>query len=378
MTEPEPHPSPSFYHLVERGRRAQRYFVLLALGVVILSLLAWVQWRAIARFAKASKEDYVQEVRGFAPESSEEYLSQSNRNSTNTPAELGPASSLQGAQAQGSQAKDSQGKDSQAKDSQAQAAQGQNSEPREGELEANQDASASKEPVSFYRYRVNPNNFVVEPLLATDEKKTGSGAQTSSRKLFLITIDDAPDDHMLDLAKACSEAGVKAIFFVNGFFLKDKAQVAAVKKVLAMGHSIGNHSHSHSKLTLLSYEEQKKEIVDFNLALEDALGVRPRFFRPPFGEYSADTLQICAEAGLTLLNWTYGYDDLSAYDTPEALTKITLESPHLSSGATLVFHDRPNTAKAMPDILRGLLDMGYQSVDPAFIASDSPGPAPEE
>lgn len=343
-SEPQPPPSsPSFYHLVERGRRAQRYLVALSLGVFILSGLAWYQWRAIANFAKVSKEDYDQEVRGFASEATRDDLFQGASSATNI-----PAPSLQGSVSE------------------------------EGEAEAEASTSSASEPVSLYRYRVNPNNFMVEALPTGDGEKAETKDQAFSQKLFLLTIDDAPDEHMLDLAKACSEAGVKAIFFVNGFFLQDKAQVEAVKKLIAMGHCIGNHSHGHSKLTLLSYEEQKKEILDFNQALEDALGVRPRFFRPPFGEYSAETLQICAEADLTLLNWTYGYDDLSAYKTPEALTKITLESPHLSSGATLVFHDRPSTAQAMPGILRGLLDMGYQPVDPNLIASDEPAPISAE
>lgn len=387
-------PSPSFYHLVEQGRRAQRYLILLAIGVLILSALALVQWRAIARFAKASQADYAQEVRGFAEKVPKDNLLHKNAKATNTPAPLASPSLSARHEFPGSQA-------------------------REGEAAASQSAAPEQSSVSFFRYRLNPNNFVVEALPAKEGEKEKTGGQFSSQdqaqgqaqdqaqgkaldqaqsqaaqdhgkdqgqeqsqaatpKLFLITIDDAPDEHMLDLAKACSDAGVKAIFFVNGFFLQDKAQVAAVKKVLAMGHSIGNHSHSHSKLTLLSYEEQKKEIVDFNQALEATLGVRPRFFRPPFGEYSADTLQLCAEAGLTLLNWTYGYDDLSAYKTPEALTKVTLESPRLIPGATLVFHDQPCTAKALPDILRGLLDMGYQPVDPALIASDGPAPMPEE
>lgn len=379
-SEPQPsspQPSPSFYHLVEQGRRAQRYVALLAIGVLILSTLALVQWRAIARFAKASQADYAQEVRGFAEKAPKDDLLHKNENSTNTPAPPASASLSARHELPGSQTK-------------------------EGEAAASQSAAPEQSSVSFFRYRLNPNNFVVEALPAKEGEKEKNGGQFSSQdqaqgqaqdqaqnqgqdqgqattpKLFLITIDDAPDEHMLDLAKACSDVGVKAIFFVNGFFLQDKVQVAAVKKVLAMGHSIGNHSHSHSKLTLLSYEEQKKEIVDFNQALETTLGVRPRFFRPPFGKYSADTLQLCAEAGLTLLNWTYGYDDLSAYKTPEALTKVTLESPRLISGATLVFHDQPCTAKALPDILRGLLDMGYQPVDPALIASDGPAPMPEE
>lgn len=358
--------SPSFYHLVEQGRRAQWYFAFLAIGVLILSALALVQWRAIARFAKASQADYAQEVRGFAETSSQDYLLHHNSKATNTPALLASASVSARHNLSGSKA-------------------------QEGEDAANQPAAPEQSSPSFFRYRLNPNNFIVEALPAKAEKSGGQfsnqdqaqdqaqdPAQAATSKLFLITIDDTPDEHMLDLAKACSDVGVKAIFFVNGFFLQDKTQVAAVKKVLAMGHSIGNHSHSHSKLTLLSYEEQKKEIVEFNQALETALGIRPRFFRPPFGEYSADTLQLCAEAGLTLLNWTYGYDDLSAYKTPEALTKVTLESPRLTSGATLVFHDQPCTAKALPDILRGLLDMGYQPVDPALIASEGPAPTPEE
>src|SRR5690625_3968543 len=103
-------------------------------------------------------------------------------------------------------------------------------------------------------------------------------------KVVLLTIDDAPDDHALEMAQELKEMDANAIFFVNGHFLESKEEKETLKEIYELGFMIGNHTYSHPSLPSLSDTEQKEEIVKVNDMVEEITGEKPLFFRAPFGE----------------------------------------------------------------------------------------------
>src|SRR5699024_3049921 len=126
--------------------------------------------------------------------------------------------------------------------------------------------------------------------------------------VVLMTIDDAPENHALDMAHTLKELDVPAIFFVNGHFLETDEQKENLQEIANMGFVIGNHTYSHDNLNNLSNEEQKEEIVRVNDQVEEIIGQRPVFFRAPFGEYTDYAKDILKEEDMTFMNWSYGYD----------------------------------------------------------------------
>src|SRR5689334_20439699 len=56
-------------------------------------------------------------------------------------------------------------------------------------------------------YQINDVIWTVEPIDEADAE------------VVLLTIDDAPDQHAVEMAETLKEKGVPAIFFVNGHFL---------------------------------------------------------------------------------------------------------------------------------------------------------------
>lgn len=210
-----------------------------------------------------------------------------------------------------------------------------------------------------YKYRIDPATFHVRAIESSDEKPV------------LLTFDDTiqpeSNSHSMKIAETLNAQGLKAIFFVNGMFLKTDFGKEQLKKIYDMGFSIGNHSTNHPNLSEISAQEVRQEIVETNELVKEITGEYPRFFRPPFGVMGPHAKAIVEEFGMINMNWTFGYDWESEYQDAAALTEITLNSPFLSSGANILMHDRRWTGEAIGDIAKGLIDQGYTIVDPAQI-----------
>lgn len=191
-----------------------------------------------------------------------------------------------------------------------------------------------------------------------------------NEEVVLLTIDDAPDDHALEMAQTLKELDVNAIFFVNGHFLDTPEKQAQLKEIHDMGFMIGNHTFNHSFLPDLNEEQQKEEIVELNDLIEDIIGERPVFFRAPNGANTDYVREVVQEEDMLLMNWSFGYDFQPDYQTKEAITDIMLNTELLGNGANLLMHDREWTAEALEDIVIGLEEQGYEMVDPHLIKTD--------
>lgn len=205
------------------------------------------------------------------------------------------------------------------------------------------------------QYVLNPNNWSVKP------------KSSANPKVVLLTFDDSPDKYALDIAKQLQELNVKAIFFVNGHFIDNDKQKKILRKIHEMGFSIGNHTYNHVKLTDLSEEEQRNEIVKVNDVVEELTGARPQFFRAPYGANTEFSKQLAKEEGMLLMNWSFGYDWQKEYQEKEKLTEIMLDTPYLMDGANLLMHDRKWTSEAITDIVKGYQKKGYEILDPSLL-----------
>lgn len=189
----------------------------------------------------------------------------------------------------------------------------------------------------------------------------------ADEQVVLLTFDDAPDEHAVDIAKTLKDMNANAIFFVNGHFLESDEKKKELKKIYDMGFMIGNHTYNHEYLPDLSEEEQKKEIVKVDDMVEDTIGEKPKFFRAPNGANTDYSKKVVDDEGMVLMNWSYGYDWNEEYQDKDAITDIMVNTDLLANGSNLLMHDRDWTSKAIEDIVEGLRDKGYEMVDPKQI-----------
>ena len=101
-------------------------------------------------------------------------------------------------------------------------------------------------------------------------------------KYLAPSFDDGPnlttESKMLDVL---ARHKVPATFFMIGNNI-DEGSARNMKRALELGCEIGNHSLTHSMMSMMDEEQVKAEIEATSAMIEEITGERPKFFRPPY------------------------------------------------------------------------------------------------
>lgn len=164
--------------------------------------------------------------------------------------------------------------------------------------------------------------------------KTFTGLPSGSRRLAL-TYDDGPNDpHTLRLLEVLARREVRATFFLIGRYVRQRPDIA--REISQAGHVVGNHTFTHPLLIFQSEAEIRRQIVDCQVALEDATGESPKLFRPPFGGRRPALLRILREIGLKPVMWNVtGYD----WNAPPAGVIEKKVAGQVRGGSVILLHD---------------------------------------
>ena len=185
-------------------------------------------------------------------------------------------------------------------------------------------------------------------------------AQPMPENFCAITFDDGPSTFTPHLLDMLDEAGIHATFLMlgkNAAFYPD-----IVKRALAEGHEVGNHSYSHPNLRRLSYDAIEDQISKTNDILR-SLGADPKVMRPPYGNSNANVEKAAEKLGLKVITWNM--DSLDWKRLPEDYTKIPNEfgrpwEPGHAHGVYL-FHDiHKRTVDDFPRMFAELKAAGCQ------------------
>ncbi|MFJ6564179.1 polysaccharide deacetylase family protein [Streptomyces sp. NPDC091412] len=176
-----------------------------------------------------------------------------------------------------------------------------------------------------------------------------------------ITIDDGPDPvwtpQVLDVLR---EYGVKATFCMVG--TQAQAHPDLVKKVVAAGHRLCDHTVSHdTTMDTKSQAYQSQQLLDAERMITEASGgVRPMYYRAPGGAFTPYSRNLAASRGMRPLGWNVDSKDFERPGTDAIVATVERELPN---GPTLLFHDaggdRSQTVESLRRILPSLKEQGY-------------------
>ncbi|MFG2653303.1 polysaccharide deacetylase family protein [Streptomyces sp. NPDC048436] len=176
-----------------------------------------------------------------------------------------------------------------------------------------------------------------------------------------LTIDDGPDPkwtpQVLDVLR---EYDVKATFCMVG--TQAKAHPDMVKKVVAAGHRLCDHTVSHNTgMDKNSHAYQSQQILDAERMITKASGgVRPMYYRAPGGAFTPYSRKLAADRGMRPLGWNVDTKDFERPGTDAIVATVQRELPN---GPTLLFHDaggdRTQTVEALRTLLPQLKQQGY-------------------
>lgn len=181
-------------------------------------------------------------------------------------------------------------------------------------------------------------------------------------KAVSFTFDDGPHPEscrrLLDILK---DEGVHATFFVVGKKIKEHPEL--IRRMLAEGHEVGNHTQDHLRLPKLPNNKiaDQLDFCEKNFRKYTG-GSKMNLFRPPGMEFNDTVLQLAAKRGYITVGWTVGAKDFDGNPagklTPEIIYERVMKQ--VDDGGIILLHDNPITISAMPRILQQLKKDGYK------------------
>ena len=229
-------------------------------------------------------------------------------------------------------------------------------------LRTPQAASGRRPP---QRFRLAQNTI---PFAPTDIYR-GDRAQAT----LALTFDDGPFPiYTTLLLDTLAQLGVKATFFVTGENVQRYPFLA--QAIVRAGHEVANHSYHHPHLTRLSVAQMTEELASTQEVIAAVTGQAPRYFRPPYGEYSADLMHVAHSLGLSTVMWTAGGGDYASPSGDALKAKVLRQAD--SGGIVLLHEGVPGTIRILPQTAEALAQRGFMLTTVGALLAHLPAGAP--
>ncbi len=151
-----------------------------------------------------------------------------------------------------------------------------------------------------------------------------------------------------EILAVLEEHDVKCTFFMTGYFLREFPDEA--RRIYEAGHEIANHSNTHKHMKELNSYNQLRQLQIPTEEAESLLGVTPRLFRPPHGEYNANIASISRAEGMEVVMWSATYHDSTGRYTERQIYNYATEGSDYGPGSVVLCHldgyFQPNTLDA--------------------------------
>jgi peptidoglycan/xylan/chitin deacetylase (PgdA/CDA1 family) len=192
---------------------------------------------------------------------------------------------------------------------------------------------------------------------------THSNIGTSGGRIAL-TFDDGPDRQTTPpILDELREHDIEATFFVLGREVKKNPDL--LRRIVAEGHTIGNHTYDHSDLSGMNKEQMRRELRSTQKAVDDAVGyhypmvmMRPPYGDPYFGGSNAlpDFQKVVRQERLFPVLWTQDPRDYLYDGYPQGVVRSVARSDakgrKRAKDQVLLLHDiHRQTMEALPQII---------------------------
>lgn len=201
----------------------------------------------------------------------------------------------------------------------------------------------------------------------------GSGINTESdetlkegRRIYL-TFDDGPSCYTNDILDILKQYDVKATFFVVG--KTDEESLAAYKRIVEEGHTLGIHSYSHKYNEIYkSVDAYAADLRKLQELIYDTTGTWSRYTRFPGGSSNTVStvdmqllMEYLEEQGIVYFDWNVSSGDAkSGYISAQAIVDNVMRNVEKHDTAIVLMHDaadKETTVEALPVIIERILEL---------------------
>ena len=242
------------------------------------------------------------------------------------------------------------------------------------------------ETIEFY-YGTPPMNYLL---------RSYNRGPVVEKKIALSFDAGATNNAAEEILNTLREKGVYCTMFLTGAFIRRYPET--VRRIVADGHEVGNHTWNHPHLTTFAenFQHQTLENVTREFLYQQLQRTERlfksitgqdmrKYWRAPFGEHNRDIRTWAAELGYRHVGWTVGRDwehnmdtldwvadkNSSVYHTAEEIVEKIINfgngDEYGANGAIVLMHlgtsreeDQPH--KLLPRIIDQMRDNGYTFV----------------
>lgn len=191
-------------------------------------------------------------------------------------------------------------------------------------------------------------------------------AFSRSTNAIYLTFDDGPIPEVTPwVLQQLKKYDVKATFFCIGDNVRKYPEI--FRAILADGHAIGNHTHTHlkgSRISVKTYladvercrNEMRKHVQHdgvINISDEHDF-IEKKLFRPPYGKMTSRQAKALRDKGFRIVMWDILSADFDTEITQEKCLQNVIQ--YIKSGSVVVFHDSLKAEKNLRYVLPKVLD----------------------
>lgn len=181
-----------------------------------------------------------------------------------------------------------------------------------------------------------------------------------SGKEIALSFDDGPNqEYTPQVLSILAQYHVSATFFVIGNNIHGNENI--LRQIDADGHSIGNHSYTHSfYIDFKSLQGFKDELNKTAEIVSELIGKRMRLFRPPYGVTTPNLAKASNALNYNIIGWSIRSLDTTA-DTAQIIAQRI--QTQIKPGSIILFHDNSDkTIQVLKQTLKFAKENGYKIV----------------
>jgi peptidoglycan/xylan/chitin deacetylase (PgdA/CDA1 family) len=185
-----------------------------------------------------------------------------------------------------------------------------------------------------------------------------------------LTFDDGPipgnTEKILEILKLYK---IQAAFFCIGNRIADHPDLA--KRIHEDGHLLGNHSYWHRvTFDLQTARKIEQELIDTDDVIQRSVGIKPNFFRPPFGVSNPMVAKAVKKRGYRTIGWSVRSMDTLGKNSSIVLDRVTKS---VKGGDIILLHDYSSvTLEVLPALLDHVLKVGLKIVRLDILLNEKP------
>ena len=191
------------------------------------------------------------------------------------------------------------------------------------------------------------------------DKKHGDSCD---EKVLYLTFDAGYENgNISKILDTLKEEKVSAAFFVLDHMIL--SETALVKRMVAEGHLVCNHTAKHRDMTQIRTKEKfSEELRALERLYEEKIGGQmKKYYRPPEGKLSEENLVFLQELGYKTVMWSFAYADWDNHrqPDPEDAKKKILDNTH--NGEVVLLHPTSATnAEILLECIKEWKRLGFR------------------